>query len=337
MAGAQEPAHPEGESRFSGGVDLVSVTATVTDEDGHFIQGLTRDDFIVYDDERPQEIASFTAGRVPVSLGIALDTSGSMTAPKMAAARGAIDRFSRDLLDPRDELFFLKFSSRAELVQRWTTDRRAISRAVADVSPGGGTALYDAIADALPIAASGRHRKTALLVISDGNDTSSDTPVPELRRKIRDGDVLVYALGVDGPPDPFDRATPRRPVPSFPPRTPLPIPLPGRPFPFPGRRPPGRRPQVGAGPGAAWTRSPSARLDEAALRAVTDETGGRTEIIRSFADLDGATSRLADELNRQYELGYVGPNGKDNRWHAIRVETRNPRLRVRARRGYLAS
>ena len=184
--------------RFKSGVDLINVTATVTDEYGRFVPSLTKDDFAIFENGRRQEISHFSSDRTPVSLGILLDTSGSMTPDKMAAARSAIDRFIYDLLGRDDELFFMEFASTARVAQAWTTDRAAISRAVSRVDPVGGTAIYDAIAKALPMAAAGRHKKKAVLVISDGNDTSSMISVPLLRQQIRDSEVLVYALGVDG-------------------------------------------------------------------------------------------------------------------------------------------
>ena len=308
---------------FRSGVELINVTATVTDSEGRFVSGLRREDFTVYEDHERQEVTHFSNERVPVSLGIALDASGSMTPDKMAAARSAIDRFIYDLLGSDDELFFLEFANAPRLVQQWTDDRRRISRAVARVSSGGGTALYDAIADAIPVASIGRHTKKALLVISDGNDTSSRTSVSRLRRQIRESEVLVYALGVD--------ATAPRPWRG--PRIRLPIPLP---FPIPGRGPQRRLPRVIEG-GAQRTRAGGDRVNVEALRQVTDDTGGRTEIIRNFDDLDGATARIADELSRQYYLGYVSPGKKDGRWHVIRVEVKDRRLTVRARRGYVAS
>jgi len=79
------------------------------------------------------------------------------------------------------------------------------------------------------------------------------------------------------------------------------------------------------------------RVNAAALRQITDDTGGRTEIVRDFRDLDDATARIADELSKQYFLGYVSPGERDGRWHAIRVEVNDRRLTVRTRRGYIAS
>ena len=322
--------HAQEGFRFRSGVELINVTATVTDDEGRFVSGLRQEDFTVYEDGEPQEVTHFSNERVPVSLGIALDTSGSMTPEKMSAARDAIDRFIYDLLGPDDELFFMQFANRPDLIQNWTTDRRRISRAVGSVGAQGGTAMYDAIADALPITQEGRNRKKALLVISDGNDTNSGTSVGQLRSMIRESEVLVYALGIDGN---APQTTRRGPVIGVPP--PMPIP-----FPVPGRRPQPRVPQPpigGGGNSGIWTRSGDERVNAEALRQITDDTGGRTEIVRSARDLDGATARIADELSKQYYLGYASPGKKDGKWHAIRVEVRDRSLTVRARRGYVAS
>jgi Ca-activated chloride channel family protein len=287
------------------------------------VSGLRKEDFVVYEDGVRQEITQFSNERVPVSLGIVLDASGSMTPDKMSSARSAIDRFVYDLLGADDELFFMEFANRPDLVQEWTTDRRAISRAVARVTPNGGTAMYDAVADGVPLANAGKHPKKALLVISDGNDTNSSLSVGEVRQLIRESEVLVYALGVDG------TATTFRSGPTI--QLPMPIPLP-----IPGRRRPGGFPPIIGGTNQR-TRVGAERVNPDALRQITDDTGGRTEIVRGFGDLDNATARIADELSKQYYLGYVSTGKKDGRWHAIRVDVKDRRLAVRARRGYVAS
>jgi Ca-activated chloride channel family protein len=309
--------------RFRSGVELINVNATVTDDAGRFVSGLQKEDFTVYEDGERQEVTHFSNERVPVSLGIVLDASGSMTPDKMSAARSAIDRFVYDLLGEDDELFFMEFANRPDLVQDWTSDRRAISRAVSRVTPAGGTAMYDAIADAIPVASAGKHPKKAILVISDGNDTNSSVSVRELRQLIRESEVLVYALGVDGTATTFRNG----------PTIQLPMPIP---FPIPGRRPQRLPPIIGGG-GTSQRANPAERVNPEALRQITDDTGGRTEIVRGFGDLDNATARIADELSKQYYLGYVSTGKKDGRWHAIRVDVKDRRLAVRARRGYIAS
>jgi Ca-activated chloride channel family protein len=323
-----EPDRPEpaAESfRFRSGVELINVTATVTDGRGRFVPGLGIDDFELYEDGARQPITHFSAERVPVSLGLVVDTSGSMEGDKWRSAIDALDRFLFDLLDPADEVFLYRFDASPDLVADWTTDREAVSRALGRIRPAGGTALLDAVADAVPFAQTGRHRKKAVLVISDGNDTSSHISAAELDRLIRETEVLVYAIGIDGRD--ATRATPGlgRPVPRLP--IPFPIPLPGG-----GRR---RSPLPPQAPPVA--RSSGGGLDAATLREITDSTGGRTELVRSARDLEPATAGIADELSRQYYLGYTAAAPRDGRWHAIRLDTRDSRLRVRARRGYMAT
>src|SRR6187549_3737739 len=84
--------------KFKTGVELISVTATVTGRDGRFLSGLRKDDFTIYDNDTRQTITHFSNERVPVSLGILLDASGSMADDKMSSARRAINRFVTDLL-----------------------------------------------------------------------------------------------------------------------------------------------------------------------------------------------------------------------------------------------
>lgn len=304
---------------FRSGIDLVDVTVTVTDGDERFVSGLRREDFAVFEDGVAQEIALFSNEPVPVSLGIALDTSGSMTSDKLSSARAAIERLVTALADDRNEFFYMQFANRPDLVRSWTGDRRAIARAVGSAFAAGGTAMYDAVAEAIPVAQSGVNPKKALVVISDGNDTISEITVPVLRSRIRESDVLVYAMGIDGAGE-----TRRPPVIRLPPPTP---------FPVPGRR----RPQTIPWPsGPVFSRS-AERVNADALRQITDSTGGRTEVLRGFGDLDGATARLADELSKQYYLAYASTGARDGRWHTIRVEVRGRRVTVRARAGFIAA
>ena len=97
--------------RFKSGVELINVTATVTDRSGRFAAGLRKEDFVLYEDDKPMEVTHFSAERTPVSLGIVLDTSGSMAGDKMDPARAAIDRFLDALPDPQDEFFMYRFSA----------------------------------------------------------------------------------------------------------------------------------------------------------------------------------------------------------------------------------
>ena len=92
---------------------------------------------------------------MPVSLGIVLDTSGSMAGDKIQAAQSALDRFLYDLLDKQDEIFLYRFSNDPMLLQDWTTDRQLLSRALGRIAANGGTAMYDAVAEADSAGAAG--------------------------------------------------------------------------------------------------------------------------------------------------------------------------------------
>ncbi|MEQ1727580.1 MAG: VWA domain-containing protein [Vicinamibacterales bacterium] len=340
LTAQQPPATPPVQpgARFTSGVELINVTATVSDASGRFVPGLRQDDFVVYEDGRPQDVTYFSAERVPVSLGLVLDTSGSMAGDKIDDAKSALDRFVYDLLDERDELFLYRFSDHPVFVQGWTSDRALLSRAIGRVSPDGGTAMYDAVLEALPLAATGRHAKKALVVISDGNDTSSIATLNDVRERLRGSEVLVYAVGIDG--DSLDQFRRSPPQPRIQPRPPNRFPPGGGRFPRGG---PGGRlpffPQI-FDPGGRRQFPASGnddRVNVTALRDLTDDSGGRTEIVRTARDLNPATASIADELSKQYAIGYVSPAGHDGQWHSIRVELRNQSYRVRARRGYVAS
>jgi len=203
-------------------------------------------------------------------------------------------------------------------------DRDRLSRALRRIVPRGGTAMYDTVAEAVPLAQSGQNRKKALVVISDGNDTNSQTDIAEIKQLIRETEVLVYAIGIDGEAQQTNGGWTSRPPAQLP-------------WPFPGsrRRPTWPSPQPPGGM-RGGSRSDD-RVNVTALRDMTDDSGGRTEIIRDAHDLNPATVSIADELSKQYYLGYRSLGAKDGRWHSIRVEVRNRAYRVRARRGYIAS
>ena len=266
-----------------------------------------------------------------------------MSGEKMQAAKQALQRFLFELLGDEDEVFLYRFDNRPELVSPWTRNKDQVAAELRRLQPRGATTLYDAIAEAIPLAATGRNRKKALLIISDGNDSSSYTKIEELKRLIRESEVLVYAIGIDSMTQSQPTRQPwfsriqqqRRP-------TPFPFPMPGgrRPPPMtPPRYPPPSAPSpTPGGSGSSRGTGRDEAVNVRVLREITDTSGGRTEIIWQPGDLDAATAGIADELSKQYFLGYpAGSNKKDGRWHMIRVEVENPNYIVRARRGYVAT
>ena len=194
--------------------------------------------------------------------------------------------------------------------------------------------MYDAVAEAIPLTDSGTRRKKALVVISDGNDTSSRTAITDLRQLIHQREVVVYAIGIDADGAYGSSSSSSSGGSSSGGQT-RNVPVP-RPF-------PGKAPAVAAKATPSSSGSPrpsprgSGRINVDALRAITDDSGGRTEIIFAPRDLDPATAGIADELSRQYFLGYNSTIPKDGRWHTIEVRVRRGNYTVRARKGFIAS
>ena len=270
---------------FQSGIEITSITATVTDREGHPVTGLPRDAFEVYEDGILQTITQFTRERVPIGLGVLLDCSDSMYGKRMEDARGAVERFLFELLAPTDEFFLMAFNHRPRPLTGWTREQGDVRHALAGIRPSGGTAIYDTILEALPLIETRTRQRAALLVISDGADTASTATLRELRPALRRSDTFVYAIAIDSPD--------RQPI--------------------------------------------NTRVNPAALREITAESGGRTEIVQNSAQLDEAAARIAEELNSQYVLGYTPPRGADGQFHSLRVRVAGSNDRVRARNGYVAT
>lgn len=193
----QPPRKPEDRPHFRSAIKLTTVTATVTDSDGRLVHDLPRERFEVFEDGELQSITQFTAARVPVSLAVLLDASDSMYGRRIADARGAIDHFVADLLEPADEFSLLAFNHQQQFLTQWTDDRSLALPLLEPVKPWGATAIYDAIMAAIPMAESRHRQRAALLMVSDGADTASDTPLRDLRSALLRTDLFVYAIGID--------------------------------------------------------------------------------------------------------------------------------------------
>jgi Ca-activated chloride channel family protein len=270
---------------FQTGVEITSITATVVDKDGKLVTGLPREMFEVFEDGLRQDVTQFTNERVPVGLGLLLDISDSMFGVRIRDARAAVDDFLLNRLDPADEFFILAFNHDPHILTNWTSDPAVVRRALDSLRPSGGTAVYDAVTHALPMLERRSRQRAALLIISDGADTASDTTLREVRSALLKSDAFVYAIAID--------STARQAI------------------------------NVGVNAGA--------------LREITAESGGRTEVVRSSGEVAAAAARIAEELNSQYVLGYSSPRGADGQYHSIRVRVHDGEYRVRARNGYVAT
>jgi len=178
-------------------VDQVVVHTTVLDKSGHFISGLKKEDFRMYEDGIGQTINLFSQEDVPVSLGIVLDTSGSM--------RNKIDNVNRAALafikasNPEDEVFLIGFNDQVELLEDYTSDLEEISDALDNIIVSGGTALYDAVHLAVEKAQKGIKPKKAIVLITDGEDRDSYYKLEEMVAKVQESDVQVYSVGFLSP------------------------------------------------------------------------------------------------------------------------------------------
>ena len=269
---------------FRAGIDLVQMSATVVDEDGRLVGDLRREDFEVFEDGQRQTVTHFTRDRIPLSLGVVLDVSQSMYGQRIDDARLALDRFLAVLLDPEDEVFIIVFNHKPRVVVPWTRGPRQLRNRLDDILPYGGTSIYDAMMEALPMFDVRQYQRAAVVLISDGSDTGSRANVRDVRRLLRRSDAFVYAIAIDAPD----------------------------------------------------TRPINDRVNPYALREMTTESGGYTEVVHDSPELGPATARIADELNHQYTLSYVSSRPADGSYRSIRVRIVGKEYRVRTRRGYVA-
>jgi len=178
--------------------EMVQLDVKVTDQNGRSVSGLTKGDFAVYEDKVSQNIESVSAEEAPVSMGLVIDTSGSMR-PKLdtvsEAARGLIRQ-----MRPDDETFLVQFKTETDLIQEFTSNQRKLDDALGDLYAGGGTALLDAIiATADHAREKGQRRRKALIVITDGVEKNSSSKEKEVIEAMKEDEVQVYLVGfVDG-------------------------------------------------------------------------------------------------------------------------------------------
>ena len=187
------PDDPAGPVRIK--TDLVTLTLTVTDLFGRYVSGLNKNAFAITDNSKDQEITFFSDSDAPVSVGILFDVSGSMSGDKIIKARRALSRFIATS-HPSDEYFLIAFNSKAQLLLDRTRDGDAVLQKLSLVQPRNNTALYDAVYLGIEKVTRGTHNKRALLIISDGQDNASRYNFGEVRRLLKESDVVAYSVGI---------------------------------------------------------------------------------------------------------------------------------------------
>jgi VWFA-related protein len=297
---SQQPP-PQVQGTIKSSVLLVNVFVTVRDKRNGVIGDLTKDDFKILEEGKEQQIAFFSRETdMPITLGILMDTSGSM-GNIMGAEQDAASRFLKEVLRPRDLAMVMSFDFDVDLLADFTQDtavlERAIRRArvnavsnVGMINPGtvpagagsGGTNLYDAVYLAAHDQLTGEAGRKAVILLTDAEDTGSKLGVKDAIESAQRSDAVIHVLLIQDP-----GAT------------------------------------QGYGGGIA--------------RKMTEETGGRVIPVHNERTLEKAFDEISQELRSQYVLGYYPiNNNRDGTFRKIQVQIDKPDLKILARKGYYA-
>lgn len=276
---------------------------TVFDQSDTIVTGLTKDDFEIFDEGVKHDVAVFSDKPSPISVGVLIDTSRSMTGDRIAAAIGAADALGRSL-QPQDLWSIATFNSSLRLRIDWRPYDTMLIAQLKRISVGGGTALFKSVGDFAKRMNETPHRKRAMLVITDG----ADDVVQLQRAQRRSGDA-----GAEGPSSIVDYTV--RAVNAL--RT-------GEVLVY--------------GLGLAWAAVDGVNSDFhlPSLQKLAEPTGGAVTVTKTMSDVRLAASRLADELRHQYTLGFYPSKAPDGKYRRLSVRAKNEEYRVRTRAGYLA-
>lgn len=198
-AATQAPQEPP-QQIFRAGVDLVSLSVTVVDGQSRYVTDLTEREFSVFEDGVQQEMTFFTRVNQPIALSLLLDTSASMD-HRMGLAQDAAVGFARRLR-AQDLAQVVDFDSRVEIAQDFTNDDAALERAIRATSAGGSTALFNALYISLKelakikASSSDEVRRQAIVLLSDGEDTSSLVEFDEVLELAKRSETAIYAIGL---------------------------------------------------------------------------------------------------------------------------------------------
>jgi len=193
--GAERPTF--GREAFQTQPGRVTTAVTVRERNGRLVSNLTKPDFVVQEDGRPQVITSFTSARTPLSVAIVIDTSQSLRGEPMQVTRAAVRRFIDVSLRPDDEVALVSFSHVVSVVANWTTDRTRLRASLDALTPTGSTALYDAVFSTIPLFTRRSLQRAAMIVISDGADSASDRTPTQIKRELNGTDFFLYWIAVD--------------------------------------------------------------------------------------------------------------------------------------------
>ena len=273
------------------------VTVTVTQPNGSYVTDLQKQDFQLYMDGQQRPIEFFRQDlNTPVSVGILVDTSGSMH-PKIPQAQAAITEFLRNLND-RDDVFLFAFSGKPFMLQNFTTDHSLVANRLSLLHAYGSTSLYDAVVTGLVMLQRGRYDKRALLVVTDGMDNTSGHSLDDVIALARRQGVLIYSIGIGDP-----NAS-------------------------------GMSVQIGpfsiGGDESDQVDVKTLRM----LSTETGAKTYNIRVVGDGGALRSACSEISRELRQQYTVGFLAPDPSAGGYRGLRVDVPNhPGVDVRVRKG----
>ena len=311
-AAASPSARQTQEPVFRAATRTVPVYVTVTDAEGRLVPDLGRDDFEILDNGKPQAISIFASDIQPIMVVMMLDRSGSMV-DNFRRVQEAAEQFVTRLL-PADKARIGSFSYRIQVDPRtFTSDRNELLRILyKELQEPGPTPLWNAISVGMT-ALTRQEGRRVVLVFTDGadrpgNDRATNISLGDLMKRAREEDVMVYGVGLAG----------RMPTGGM-----------------------GRRGGYGGGgryppPPGGWSAAGRTQKPDEGLSKLAAESGGGYFELESTDDLGSTFARVADELHRQYAMGF-SPEKLDGKTHKLEVRVKKPGMTARARKSYVAT
>jgi len=283
------------DARYDVSVTAVTISVTVQDKGGKYINDLTQKDFEVYENNRRRTVTYFNRdSNAPISLTVLLDVSGSMALlDKFKESREALRYLVTSLLGPRDEVSLLIFADgEVEVASEFSTDKAPFLSVLDKTEAYGQTALNDAVAVSPEFADKGKNEKRALLLVTDGIENDSQSTPDQALDIARRVDVPIFTIGYK-------------------------IPLSDQSL--KGQK---RAPDLTAG-GIAAT-----------LDKFSQATGGKAFFLKEPQELSAALREVRGELSHQYIIGYTSYTADGDEYRRIRVVTPRKKYKVRTRQGY---
>jgi Ca-activated chloride channel family protein len=195
------PPPQQDETRITLDVNRVNMLFTVSDKKGRFVTNLTKEDFEIIEEKKPQEIVEFAAeSDLPLRLGVLIDSSNSIRDRFRFQQEAAVE-FINSVVRPQDRVVVVSFDTGPELVADLTNDTMKLAKAIRDLRPGGGTAFYDAIYFACKeklMLEQPRHKfRRALIILSDGDDNQSRYTRDQALEMAQKADVVIYGISTN--------------------------------------------------------------------------------------------------------------------------------------------